>query len=361
MKMTDITGIIDPSTLLRSTRDAITAKSVEAIMRQLPIVGENAYTFNARNPSDTWQEGKLHWYPVGGKRGNAGNIKLGETPEPPIGERLINGMEAIIELERRLELLKDPTIPSPQSPREGAMRYFDLPSLDLIPEWPSLIRGKKPVDYTAELSYRLKLRLLREEGRTKDYAIVIEDDGIGQTAARMHETILSLGDSEKPDKPYLIGVFGQGGSSAFDASAYSWLMSRRAPQLPDSQGGGVGWTIVKHIFPFGRRDDYFAYLAAHPDGRVPMLPESAADAIEMPRGTRVGHIGYKFAKADMAINLFWAINHLLFNPVLPYRLYSKKDRSKSDIVRGNGFRLSKLKLREEKDLDKRFDPQEISK
>ena len=53
----------------------------------------------------------------------------------------------------------------------------------------------------------------------------------------------------------------------------------------------------------------------------------------------------------MAINLFWAINHLLFNPILPYRLYSKKDRSKSDIVRGNGFRLSKLKLQEEKDLD----------
>ena len=25
----------------------------------------------------------------------------------------------------------------------------------------------------------------------------------------------------------------------------------------------------------------------------------------------------KFAKADMAINLFWSINHLLFNPVLP--------------------------------------------
>ena len=126
-------------------------------------------------------------------------------------------------------------------------------------------------------------------------------------------------------------------------------------------GGGVGWTIVKHIFPVGRRDDYFAYLAAHPDGRVPVLPESAADAIELPRGTRIGHVGYKFAKADMAINLFWAINHLLFNPILPYRLYSKKDRSKSDIVRGNGFRLSKLKLQEEKDLDKCFEPQQITK
>lgn len=134
-----------------------------------------------------------------------------------------------------------------------------------------------------------------------------------------------------------------------------------APELPDSEGGRVGWTIVKHIFPVGRRDDYFAYLAAHPDGRVPTLPESAADAIEMPRGTRIGHVGYKFAKADMAINLFWAINHLLFNPILPYRLYSKKDRGKSDIMRGNGFRLSKLKLQEEKDLDKRFDPQDITK
>ena len=44
----------------------------------------------------------------------------------------------------------------------------------------------------------------------------------------MHRTLLSLGSSDKGDKPYLIGVFGQGGSSTYAASKYSWVLSRRA-------------------------------------------------------------------------------------------------------------------------------------
>ena len=361
IKPTDITKIINPVELLRATTQSITSMAVEAILGRLPIVSENDYKFDPENPSDTWQEGRLHWFPVGRDPGNAGRIKLGSTTEVPIGERVINSMEGIIELMRRLELQRDPHAVAPATPREAALRYFDLPPLDLVPTRTEDIRGKKPADYTAELSYRIKVRLLREEGREKEYTIVIEDDGIGQTAARMHKTILGLGSSEKSDKGYLVGVFGQGGSSAFDVSEYSWLVSRRAPELTDSKGGGVGWTIVKHII-VPPKYQFYAYLAAHPDGRVPTLPEEAADGIELTRGTRIGHVGYKFAKSDHAYGLFQSLNHLLFNPVLPFRVYTKSDRTKSDIVRGNGYRLSTLHLNEEQSgLDKRFTPQTVEK
>src|SRR5438105_15825030 len=159
------------------------------------------------------------------------------------------------------------------------------------------MRGNKPVKEVTDLADRIRV-LMRQEGKGKDYSVIVEDDGIGQTAARMHETLLSLGSSDKPDKPYLIGMFGQGGSSAFAASVYSWFVSRRAPELLDYKDGGIGWTVVRQVMPVGRRDVYWAYLAAHPDGRVPRLPESAADALEFKRGTRIGHIGYKFATSN---------------------------------------------------------------
>jgi hypothetical protein len=102
---------------------------------------------------------------------------------------------------------------------------------------------------------------------TRELTVAIEDDGIGQTPVSIHRTLLSLGSTTKADKWYLIGVFGQGGSSAYAVSKYSWLVSRRAPDLLNGEGDGVGWTGIKHVFPKGRRDDYFAYLAASPEGR----------------------------------------------------------------------------------------------
>ena len=57
--------------------------------------------------------------------------------------------------------------------------------------------------------------------------------------------------------------------------------------------------------------------------------------------------------------MYNALNHLLFNPVLPYELYTRPPPEKSDRMSGNAYRLSKLK--KEKALDKTFAPQPIEK
>jgi hypothetical protein len=350
---TDITKYVNSEKLLKDTIAAITTQAVEALIAPLPIVPEPEYRFNPKSPSDTWQSGKLHWYPVGSDRGNAGRIKLAGSPENPIGERTVNSIESIIELARQEELLKDRNAPPPPNPREAVRRYFNMPPLDELPLHPSLMRGNKLGKAVTELANRIRV-WMRQEGKGKDYTIIVEDDGIGQRADRMHETLLSLGLSDKPDKPYLIGMFGQGGSSAFSASIYSWMVSRRAPQLPDHKDGGFGWTIVRQVIPVGRRDVYWAYLAAHPDGRVPRLPESAADANGLTRGTRIGHVGYKFATSNQAYGLYYSLNHLLFNPVLPFYVFTKGSDGRGDPMAGNAYRLSTLK-QEKKDEDKRID------
>jgi hypothetical protein len=355
---TELADHVKTDIFAAAAASAMSSKAVKEILSQLPIVGDGDYQFDVRNPEKGWKPGAFHWYPVGSDRGNAGRIKLGTLPENPIAERMINAMESLIELERLLELKRDASAPSPQSPREAVRRYFELPPLEEIPGLKQFIRGQKASEYARNIARRIRLRLVRSR-QPVEHAVVIEDDGLGQSPERMHATLLSLGASDKGDKPYLIGVFGQGGSSAYAASEYSWLMSRRAPELREGQKDGIGWTVVKHVYAVGRRDDYWVYLAAHPDGSVPYFPASVADAVKLQQGTRIAHVGYRFAKMEPERNLYQALNHLIFNPVLPYELYTRPE-PKPDVMWGNGYRLSRLS-NDTKDLDKRYEPLTIEK
>src|SRR6202022_2526933 len=122
-----------------------------------------------------------------------------------------------------------------------------------------------------EMRRQLVMRLEFDK-KSKEFSVEIRDHGIGQAPERVHHTLLSLGRTDKADKPYLIGVFGQGGSSAFSIAKYSIVISRRAADIrKQDDDGGAGWTIVREIQPKGRRDPYYAYLAATEEGGVPRV------------------------------------------------------------------------------------------
>src|SRR5258708_31890228 len=134
-------------------------------MSELPIVDENGYTWNDLSPGSAWLAGRLHWIAVGRARGNAGRIQLAGDPYNPSAERLINGMEAIIELARRLALLDDASAPEPQSPREAIEQYFKLPRLDMIPRTKDKEQRRRSEEHTSELQSpdHLVCRLLLEK------------------------------------------------------------------------------------------------------------------------------------------------------------------------------------------------------
>lgn len=361
--MTAPTRLEDSVQVNRFMRDAVaatTAGRVEALLRQLPIVDEQRYAYDPTHPEADWRHGFFHWVPVGKDRGNAGRITLANQPVNPIAERLVNGMEALIELERQREIKRSPNSQPPGSPRESVKRYFDLPPLEGIPKMPGTIRGQKPRDYARQVSKSLRVRVVWER-TPAEFTVIVEDDGIGQPPAEIHETLLSLGKTTKGDKSYLIGIFGQGGSSAYAASTYSWLVSRRAKDLLDGQSDGLGWTVIKRIFPENRRDNFFAYLAAHPDGRVPHVAPETADHLGISAGTRFAHVRYDFGRGGGSAvfrNMYPALNHILFNPVLPYELYAGRDVA--DPMYGNAYRLSLLSTRRQKPaLDKTYPPQPV--
>lgn len=319
---------------------AKTSAEVDALLAQLPITPEDNYAFDEETPERGWQPGKFHWMPVGRERGNAGRIKQANQPVNPIAERAVNGMEALIEMARQRELLADPSAEAPHSPREAVSRYFGVPALDQLPKLDDSAASKSIRFKARELARLLRVRLVYDKS-SREFTVAIEDDGIGQPPAKVHRTLLSLGSTTKADKWYLIGVFGQGGSSAYAVSKYSWVLSRRGADLLDTDEDGAGWTIIKHVFPKGRRDDYFAYLACSPDGHVPSISAADADAANVQQGTRFVHIGYDFGRGGSAITrqLYTAINHVLYNPVLPFDLYVGTTAA---TVYGNGYRLSSL-------------------
>lgn len=213
----------------------------------------------------------------------------------------------------------------PNNPRDAVLRYFGFPKMDGIERLDEEERKAKRA-LVDEARKNLSLTLDHDK-KSKQFSVTIRDHGMGQVPAMMHKTLLSLGRSDKADKPYLIGVFGQGGSSAFSVSEYSIVVTRRAADIRGKDDGGAGWSIVRAIQPKGRRDLYYAYLAASEDGAVPRVEAAEADKAGFLNGAQFTHIKYDFGTADSAIArlMYPALNHVLFNPVMPYDLYALKD------------------------------------
>ena len=353
-------GFLTSPDLMSGLLGARSTEQLELIMSKLPIVSPDDYQWDhGKKRLGTWRPGHLHWIPVGFDRGNGGRIKLAGEPTNPIAERLVNGMEAIIELARLRELLANTSAPVPSNPREAVLRYFGLPRLDAVERMDEDER-KAVRDRIDKIRRDLTVHLDHDR-RTKDFAVTIRDVGMGQSPSRVHETLLSLGQSDKPDKPYLIGVFGQGGSSAFSACEYSVIATRRAAAiLADGDDAGLGWSIVRQIAPKNRRDPYFAYLAATEDGVVPRFDAAAADKGGFVHGTHFCHIRYDFGGSESAVTrlLYQALNHVLFNPVLPYDLYAMKP--KPELMQGTAQRLARqVRLNRQEALDKSFAAQPV--
>lgn len=352
---------VNPADFIAKAMLATTSVDVMGLLSELPIAAEEEYSFDEERPEVGWQPGKFHWIPVGRERGNAGRIKLANQPVNPIAERAVNGMEAIIEMAHQRALVANPSATIPLTPREAVRRYFGIPPLDELPKLDGTNESKEMRSKARDLARMLRVRLMWDK-TAREFTVAIEDEGIGQAPGMIHKTLLSLGSTTKADKPYLIGVFGQGGSSAYAVSKYSWVISRRASDLLGGMDDGAGWTMIRHVFPKGRRDDYFAYLACHPDGRVPFISAEDADAANIKHGTRFTHIAYDFGRGGTAIarQLYPALNHVLYNPILPLELYAT--RQVADPIYGNGYRLSSLGSRKNSPapaLDKVFPPQVV--
>ena len=282
-----------------------------ALAEQLLVLDspEDVEAFLRRVEGPDVLEDDRRWRPVGGLSSNAGSIEASADEINPIVERIVNGIESVIELEVAR------ATSDPQSAREAIETLFSIPQ-----------GAARLLDESAaqQMADRVLVSL---RGSRAAPTIVVRDRGIGVHPDEFESTILSLQRSEKGQKPYLVGMYGQGGSSTFDKCEYTVIVSRRAPDcLGTGQDGSLGWTVVRKRLDV--RANVYSYLVARSQDVIPRISEAVHSSVGFDHGTHIAHVGYRglrgFAEQQITNNAWFTLNYRLFDPLLPYTLQDER-------------------------------------
>jgi hypothetical protein len=239
------------------------------------------------------------WRPVGDRPNNSGTIQAAGDPMRALVERITNAIDAVIDRAHHDHAGK----PQCNNPRDAAQAWFGVPKAGLH-KLSESERRKLAQDTATVL-------LLEGDGKARR-CVDISDKGMGLTPSQMPKTILSLNESNKLDKFYLAGAFGQGGSATL-ASAEFTLVASRSVDSPET----IGFTIVKYEPPKGVKLGSYVYLVS--SGEVLQtkdIPLAFGDA-----STRVRHYGYDLDDYGSKLgpsSVYGRCQTILFDPVLPF-------------------------------------------
>jgi hypothetical protein len=277
--------------------------------------------------------GPLDIRPVGGRPNNIGTVRVASDPGQASVERITNGMDAILELLARLRGASAP------SPRAASRAWLGTDA-----------SGLAAMTETARRSIAESLTVVVDEsGEERRPTLIVDDRGIGQHPDDFPGTLLSLNESNKVDKPYTMGAFGQGGSATFGFSRATIILSRRHPSCLDGKLDRVGWTIVREFFdPTTMKLPNYSYYA--PAGASGVFDLDPALLPDFPHGARITHIAYDLQGAATVYTTgIWQLyNAALFDPVMPFivggvgRYSPEKGGAKpaTRVITGNATRLA---------------------
>jgi hypothetical protein len=255
----------------------------------------------------------IDWVPVGGRQNNRGIIEVSGDPGHALIERVTNGIDAVLEDEHD----KHDGRPECRTPREAAVAWLNVPQSGLA----EMTRGARQA-----LAKRVTVSLLPGDGRAARI-LEVRDTGIGVDPDQMRTTILSLNESNKMQKHYLAGAYGQGGSATFASSIATLLASRHTSDRP------VGFTVVKfRDLPADQyKTGHYVYLTVLGDVLQANLPPEA-----FPVGTLARHFGYDLSAYDGPVgpnSVYGLLGQVLFDPVMPVWL-DNRVRNYRRVIKG---------------------------
>lgn len=273
------------------------------------------------------------WRALGDRESNFATVHLTSNPEVSLVERITNSIDATFE-----QLAEEtPELKKIRSPREFSEKALGFKG-GVIAD--SIKRRKK----TAEMESGVVVTLW--DGDSPDTPTIdVKDNGIGLTAQEIPDTILSLNKSNKITKWYLMGRFGQGGSTTFAFTEYTILITRKF-----NDGSEVAFTIVKFLPPAkDEKDGKYVYLVKK-DDNLP-LSLKVDRSIELYANTLVRHINYRMRKQNL-LTLYGKLQYYLFDPVLPFRIVNQQVGAYQDRLRriyGSRDRLNRSDFIETRD------------
>lgn len=250
--------------------------------------------------------------PFGRRPNNLGTIGVSNDNGRSLVERVTNMHDALLELEHE----RHGGTPDCRSPREAANAWLGVPEKGGL----SSLTNKQRQDLAARAIVRL------EPGKNNQHALVsVIDKGIGIEPGRLEETILSLNRSNKIQKHYLAGTYGQGGSSTFNFCSYAVIVSRY------HRSKRIGFTLVKYEelpaedFKTGR----YVFLV-HNDAPL----EISAKNDDTDHGTIVRLFDYSLAGYTSPVgpnSIYGLLGRIMFDPVSAIRLENQIRNSNRTI------------------------------
>jgi hypothetical protein len=272
------------------------------------------------------------WVPIGGRRNNSGTIQAAGDPARALIERITNGVDAVIERAH----VEHSGKPICTTPKEATQSWFGVPSAGL---------HKLSEAERRSLAQNSVFVILHEGNGRAKRTVDIADKGLGLTAEQMPQTILSLNESNKLDKFYLAGAFGQGGSASFASSDYTLIASRSilTPEI-------VSFTIVRYDPPEGVKLGSYVYLVK--DAQVLQLTSILPEFADF--STHIRHYGYDLHDYSASIgpsSLYGRFQTILFEPVLPF-WFSNRVHKWGRTIKGSRTALNGA--REEGDSDSKL-------
>ncbi|MCI0556936.1 MAG: hypothetical protein MN733_00450 [Nitrososphaera sp.] len=285
----------------------------------------------------------LFWHPYGGNTSNISTIGLATKAARSLTERITNAIDAILE-DRATTAISKPT-----SPQRAASEWFGRP-----------ITGPDSGLYKWEYAggkYDRRVVVVINSSETETAPTVdILDYGIGLTADQFPGTILSLQSGNKMNKRYVLGAFGQGGSSTLGFCEYALIVSR-----PKSDPSQLAFTLIRVLnLSDEYKEDCYAYLAVKKDNAEITVPRIKADAESLSiynvpdkiklgglvAGTLVRHYSYNLERLTGTLspqpgNLYHYLHFSMFDALIPFRVFDlrEKGKEKDEVVKGSRNRL----------------------
>ena len=277
---------------------------------------------------DVFEE-DTRWRNVGNLSSNAGAIEASADEINPIVERIVNSIESVIELAVARASYE------PENPSQAIQALFS------IPQGTARLLDDSAARHAAD---QVVVTLRGDRNRPN---VVVRDKGIGIHPDAFEDTVLALGQSHKGEKPYLVGMYGQGGSSTFDKCEYTIIVSRRAPEyLKAGQDDALGWTIVRRRLQ-GRANVY-SYLVDSDTKDIPRIAKATHQPLGFDHGMYIAHVGYQglggFATQQITNSAFYTLNYRLFDPLLPWTVSDERSGmgQHTRTMRGVPYRADQL-------------------
>jgi hypothetical protein len=274
--------------------------------------------------------GEIEIKPVGNNPNNAGVLDIASDPGLASVERITNSIDAI------LEFYAETTTEKPLNPRLAAQTWLKIPKGGI-----SNLSDQDRRRIAQNISV-----VIDDSGLSKFPTLIVTDKGIGVTSKNFPLTLLSLNQSNKANKGYTMGTFGQGGSSTFRFAEYSLLISRRQKEVLGNEKDHVSFSIVKKHFDDTKMKthNYSYFCPKNSDGVFTLDP---SDIPEMDFGTKITHVAYKLTGFNSVYTMgIWKLyNATIFDPIIPFLVggdgvYRGSDKTGTRVITGNATRLN---------------------